>query len=131
MLQEESERSQDTGNKGDIEIGKIMINANNLREQKYEDFKANFDFATFDAYIEEHLKKQTYIEIGVDYPQHFKGDVYKVNIGTSKNYIWTTGIQVCTEVYKEVWRYLINCGFKLSAKAACGYEEPDVIVVKL
>lgn len=25
MLQEESERSQDTGDKGDIEIGKIMI----------------------------------------------------------------------------------------------------------
>lgn len=109
-----------------------MINAKELKETKTKKFKESFNFEVFDAYITEKLKKNNYIEIGVDYNYRFKDSPFwNLNFGYAKNYIWETSIQVHIDIWREVFDYLKECGLNVSWKKACGYEDPDVIVAKL
>lgn len=109
-----------------------MINTRELQDNKTKEFYETFNFEVFDSYITEKLKKNNYVEIGVDYDYRFKNSPFKnLNIGYAKNYIWETGIQVHISIWKEVFDYLKGCGLLVSWKKACGYEDPDVIIAKL
>ena len=118
-----------------------MINAKDIKNGRKDEWKRTFDFTSFDKYIEDEFKKPstTSVEIGC------KRD-WIVESWANKNgrdcktlafekgrecYIWKTDIQVAYSIEDFVAAYLRECGFKVTCKGACGYEEYDVIVVTL
>lgn len=117
-----------------------MLNANEIRTQRTDDFKSTFDFKSFDAYIEEKFKNgATNVEIGINYPRTTEN--WAKNNGKEcktlsfikgcRNGYWTTNMQITTTIYKDVVKYLHDCGFHTTAKGLCGYDDYDLLIVSV
>lgn len=110
-----------------------MIDADVLRSEKRKAFDERFNFEKFDAYVVEWMRGHTYLEIGVEYDSFFR-ESQDWNLCFKKGhkcYIWDTNIQVAVGIWEEVRAYLRECGFNVTINKACGYENPDELVIKL
>lgn len=119
----------------------IMISAKDIRNGRKDEWQRTFDFPSFDKYIEDEFKKPstTSVEIGCKTDWIVKSWADKngrdcKTLAFEKGrecYIWKTDIQVAYSIEDFVAAYLRECGFKVTCKGACGYEEYDLIVVTL
>jgi hypothetical protein len=118
-----------------------MINAKDIKNGRKDEWKRTFDFTSFDKFIEDEFKKPstTSVEIGCKTDWIIKSWADKngrdcKTLSFKKGmecYIWKTDIQVAYSIEEFVAAYLIECGFKVTCKGACGYEEYNLIVVSL
>lgn len=117
-----------------------MLNANEIRSQRTDDFKSTFDFKSFDAYIEDRFKRGlTNVNIGINYARWIKKwaddngkDCKTLSfVKGDRNGYWTTDMQIANTIYNDVVKYLHDCGFHTTAKGLCGYDDYDLLVVSL
>lgn len=120
-----------------------MTIAERIKNDFESEFKNEFDFKNFDAFVENELRKFGSVDIGIRFDWEFesylhkKTQVLKSNskwLAFAKNYdcyVWTTSCQIPQKFANLVISHLQKQGLRTCQKGACGYDTYDVISVTL
>lgn len=118
--------------------------ADQIRNERTEEFIKEFDTEVFDAFVVDEIKRRGYAHIGLVHDSLFNGDYlrnkkqvresnYKLLTFAEwyKCYIWDTNCQIPQKFSDAVEIHLRNEGFNITYRGACGYDEWDIMVVTL
>lgn len=103
-----------------------MINADVFRRNTEEEFKAKFDFAKFDDYINKSFSKlgTREVNIGLEYDHNFEKKYPDTLI--SFNYFkmgyWDADCSIPYRIKDLVSKYLVDAGFKTTCKGLPGFQ---------
>ena len=120
-----------------------MTIAERIRNDFKNEFENEFDFETFDAFVEDRLRRFGSVDIGIRSDSEFKSylhtkeQVLKSNskwLAFAKDYdcyVWTTNCQIPQKFVDLVISHLQKQGLYTSKNGACGYDTYNVISVTL
>ena len=114
-----------------------MIDANAIRNNIETEFKLKFDFAKFDEFINNAFitKKCTSVNIGLEYDNHFEKFHSSTGLVTfikgHDNFYWASNCQMPQRIVPCVEKYLHDAGFKTTKRGVAGFNDYDIIEVKL
>ena len=114
-----------------------MIDANAISNNIETEFKLKFDFAKFDEFINNAFitKKCTSVNIGLEYDKYFEKFHSSTELVTfvkgNRDGYWTSGCQIPQRIVPFVEEYLHEAGFKPTKKGLAGFDDYNILIVKL
>lgn len=114
-----------------------MINADSIRSNIKFEFDYLFDFTKFDEFINDQFinKKAPYVYIGLEYDKHFENYHTSTGLVTfikgHDNGYWASSCQIPQRIVPCVEEYLHNAGFKTTKKGLAGFNDYDIMEVRL
>ena len=114
-----------------------MIDANAIKANNKFEFNYLFDFKAFDEFINDAFitKKCTSVNIGLEPNNHFEKFHSSTGLVTfikgHDNFYWTSNYQIPQRIIPFVEEYLHEAGFKTTKKGLAGFDDYDILIVKL
>lgn len=118
--------------------------AEQIRNERTEEFIKEFDTKAFDAFVVDEIKRRDYAHIGLCSDSSFESGYLKQKRQIRETkckwlafanwyecYIWRTDCQIPRKFNDAVAKHLRAEGFSITYRGACGYDEWDIMVVKL
>lgn len=118
--------------------------ADQIRNERTEEFIKEFDTETFDAFVVDEIKKRGYAHIGLVHDSLFNSDYLRNKKQVRESnckwltfaewyecYIWKTDCQIPQKFADAIECHLHCEGFNVTYRGACGYDTWDIMVVTL
>lgn len=118
--------------------------ADKIRKERAEAFIKVFDTDALDAFVVDEIKLRGYAHIGLCHDSVFESGYLKQKRQKRETdckwlafadwyecYIWRTDCQIPYKFESAVAKHLMEEGFHITYRGACGYDKWDIMVVTL